>query len=136
MGYLICEECGGYYELKYGESHKDFEPTCTCGGSLYYTDDLDIFLKEYKRVNVDKKFRKRMEEEQQKSSNNQSNQYYTNKEFIIILIIGLFVILLFGLRTIGYIFTLFEFPVTILLLAVLIIAGLFIFLLSVGTKKY
>lgn len=35
MGFLVCEECGGYYELKQGESPEDFD-TCQCGGKLKY----------------------------------------------------------------------------------------------------
>lgn len=34
--YLICEKCGGYYELQKGESHDDFEK-CDCGGKLRYS---------------------------------------------------------------------------------------------------
>ena len=34
-GYLICEECGGYYELLPGESQEDFE-SCQCGGELKF----------------------------------------------------------------------------------------------------
>lgn len=33
MGYLICDKCGGYYELQPGESPDDFE-MCECGGKL------------------------------------------------------------------------------------------------------
>ena len=42
MGYLICEDCGGYYELQEGESPDDFEKTCECGGKLKYVDNLDF----------------------------------------------------------------------------------------------
>jgi hypothetical protein len=35
MGYLICEKCGGYYELQKGESLSDFD-CCQCGGKLEY----------------------------------------------------------------------------------------------------
>lgn len=34
--YLICEECGGYYELQPGESPEDYEQ-CQCGGKLKYS---------------------------------------------------------------------------------------------------
>ncbi|ADZ09757.1 hypothetical protein Metbo_1527 [Methanobacterium lacus] len=34
-GYLVCEQCGGYYKLKSGESPEDFD-TCECGGKLIY----------------------------------------------------------------------------------------------------
>jgi hypothetical protein len=35
-GYLVCEECGGHYELRPGESPEDFEE-CECGGKLNYS---------------------------------------------------------------------------------------------------
>jgi hypothetical protein len=35
MRYLLCEKCGGYYELREGESPDDFE-SCQCGGNLTY----------------------------------------------------------------------------------------------------
>ena len=35
MGFLICQQCGGYYELQQGEYPEDFE-NCSCGGKLYY----------------------------------------------------------------------------------------------------
>ena len=34
-GYLVCNECNGYYELQKGESLEDFE-SCECGGSLSF----------------------------------------------------------------------------------------------------
>ena len=40
LGYLKCEKCGGYYELKEGESPEDFEE-CECGGKLKYYDSFD-----------------------------------------------------------------------------------------------
>ena len=38
-GYLICDKCNGYYELKEGESLEDFE-SCECGGTLKFTKTL------------------------------------------------------------------------------------------------
>lgn len=35
MGYIICEKCGGYYELQPGEHPDDFD-RCDCGGKLKY----------------------------------------------------------------------------------------------------
>ncbi|NYB52362.1 MAG: hypothetical protein HVN35_07395 [Methanobacteriaceae archaeon] len=40
MGYLICNRCGGYYELQDDESPEDFE-SCRCGGQLFYSETLD-----------------------------------------------------------------------------------------------
>jgi len=45
MGYLICQECGGYYKLENGESKEDFV-SCECYGSLTYVEDIDGYLKE------------------------------------------------------------------------------------------
>lgn len=43
MGYLICQECGGYYKLENGESKEDFV-SCQCYGSLIYVEDIDKYL--------------------------------------------------------------------------------------------
>ena len=39
MGYLICEKCGGYYELQEGEHQEDFE-SCECGGHIKYVKNI------------------------------------------------------------------------------------------------
>lgn len=40
MPYLICQSCGGYYELEEDESPEDFD-RCYCGGELIYAEHLD-----------------------------------------------------------------------------------------------
>ncbi len=40
MSYLVCEECGKYYELQEGKSSFSYEK-CDCGGKLSYTDSLN-----------------------------------------------------------------------------------------------
>jgi len=40
-GYLVCEKCGGYYQLQPGESPEDFSDKCECGGNLKFVQDLD-----------------------------------------------------------------------------------------------
>jgi len=40
-GYIVCDKCGGYYQLQPGESPDDFSDTCECGGYLIYKNDLD-----------------------------------------------------------------------------------------------
>lgn len=40
MTYLICENCGGYYELQEGEKAEDFSDECECSGKLVYTESL------------------------------------------------------------------------------------------------
>ncbi len=39
MAYVICDECGGFYELQPGDSPNDFE-NCECGGSLSFAESL------------------------------------------------------------------------------------------------
>lgn len=41
MPYLVCDKCGGYYELQLGESTEDFTNKCECGGNLKYFEDLN-----------------------------------------------------------------------------------------------
>jgi len=41
MSYLICQKCGGYYQLEEDESPEDFDK-CQCGGRLIYTEYLDL----------------------------------------------------------------------------------------------
>lgn len=47
--YLVCNKCGGYYELQPGESLKDFETKCECGGHLIQSTStsLDSYGDEY-----------------------------------------------------------------------------------------
>jgi hypothetical protein len=40
MAYIVCEKCGGYYELKEGESPDDFD-SCACGGNLKYVPNFN-----------------------------------------------------------------------------------------------
>ena len=42
MGYLVCQECKGYYKLQDGESPKDFTDKCACGGKLRYAVSIDV----------------------------------------------------------------------------------------------
>ena len=48
--YLVCNRCGGYYELQPGESPKDFSLECECGGHLIQStsDSLVSYEDEYK----------------------------------------------------------------------------------------
>ena len=40
MGYLVCDKCGGSYELQEGESPDDYGK-CECGGNLNYSEKLE-----------------------------------------------------------------------------------------------
>lgn len=50
MGYLVCDECGGYYELKPGESAADFDK-CDCGGKLKYSHTIKGVDPKYTQLN-------------------------------------------------------------------------------------
>ncbi len=43
MGYLVCENCEGYYELQENESLQDFV-SCECGGNLKYVENLSDYF--------------------------------------------------------------------------------------------
>ena len=52
MPYLICDKCGGYYELGKEESIEDFDLQCDCGGNYqYYANKYDYF-KEQQVINT------------------------------------------------------------------------------------
>jgi len=53
-GYLVCGECGGYYELQPGEMPKDFINKCECGGKLEYLETLESFDKNVEKVSATK----------------------------------------------------------------------------------
>lgn len=39
-GYLVCDECGGSYQLEKGESPEDFVMECECGGKLEFKQNI------------------------------------------------------------------------------------------------
>jgi ribosomal protein L40E len=41
MGYLVCERCDNYYELRPGESPDDFVDKCDCDGQFIHVENLD-----------------------------------------------------------------------------------------------
>jgi hypothetical protein len=51
-GYLVCNKCGGYYELQEGENPEDFDLICECGGKLQYKKSI----KQDIRFNFDRVF--------------------------------------------------------------------------------
>lgn len=45
--YLVCNNCGGYYELQPGESWKDFDTECECGGQLVQSANDSLLPEAY-----------------------------------------------------------------------------------------
>lgn len=136
MRYLVCYKCGGYYKLEHDESPDDFD-YCSCGGELVYTDYLEGFLQEQKKLNAEQKFKQKISEEKlEESANKKSNQYYSNKEFIILLIGGFFLIIFFGRRFFIKSLVLYNFPFNILIFGFVAVIGVFLFLLGTATREY
>lgn len=88
MGYLICQNCGGYYKLKEGESPEDFV-ACECYGPLVYVENLDVglgirktnevksdALKELKKRSSEKKSVVEMELSHKKEPTVKNRAYY------------------------------------------------------------
>lgn len=46
-GYLVCNNCEGYYELQPGESANDFSADCECGGTLINSPTNTLYPPEY-----------------------------------------------------------------------------------------
>ena len=44
MSCLVCDKCGGYYELQPSESPEDFDSKCGCGGHLRYVQNLNDMI--------------------------------------------------------------------------------------------
>lgn len=51
MGYLICQDCKGYYKLQDGEKPEDFTDKCACGGNLRYAINMDVINTETPPIN-------------------------------------------------------------------------------------
>jgi hypothetical protein len=42
MSYLVCDKCGGHYELQSGEKAEDFDLVCECGGKIEYKESIQL----------------------------------------------------------------------------------------------
>ncbi|MDD3986122.1 MAG: hypothetical protein PHY59_09695 [Methanobacterium sp.] len=47
MAYLMCKKCKSYYELKPGETPKDFSSECECGSKLKFNKNFNINKNEW-----------------------------------------------------------------------------------------
>ena len=71
MKYIICDECGGFYELEKGESLEDFE-SCLCGGSLSYAEQTPRGMKK-----TTKKVQKTYQTSSYQTSTHQTSSHYS-----------------------------------------------------------
>lgn len=46
MGYLVCKDCGNYYELQPGETANDYD-RCRCGGKFIYRKNLNSGIDDF-----------------------------------------------------------------------------------------
>lgn len=100
MPYLICEDCGNYYELEEGESPEDFQLECDCGGELgYYSTKYDYYKKNRsKQVYQIASAPKSPENEENINKGFFSSFDAQSKGFILVGVFGVVIlILLFGL---------------------------------------
>lgn len=61
IGYLICRECKGYYELSEEEHPDDFE-YCQCGGDLVYSHNFDTLSTVLSFAEMDDKLQEKLNE--------------------------------------------------------------------------
>ena len=59
MGYLVCKDCGYYYELKPGETANDFDG-CQCGGKLLYRKHLNSGIDDFNERSTEKGFKTKL----------------------------------------------------------------------------
>jgi hypothetical protein len=59
MGYLVCKDCGYYYELKPGETANNFDK-CQCGGKLIYRKHLNSAIDDFNEPPAEKGFKAKL----------------------------------------------------------------------------
>lgn len=77
MGYLICQDCKGYYELQPGENPEDFDDECECGGKLRYAVSIDVV--DGKSQTVSSKQNKESYQKDEINTGHRSKRYNSNK---------------------------------------------------------
>lgn len=97
MGYLICDKCGGYYELLGVESPGDFD-SCQCGGNLLYTEDVYHYIENQKRIIREKKLNQKLGKEDKKQGNKKIGYIFIGT--FVLMLIGGFAGLIFYFDTI------------------------------------
>ena len=100
MSYLICEDCGNYYELEEGESPEDFQLECNFGGELeHYSTKYDYYKKNRtKQDSLEESGKKSPKNEEKITKGFFSNLDGQSKGFIAVGVFGVIIlILLFGL---------------------------------------
>ena len=80
MGYLICNQCKGYYKLQPGEKPEEFTDNCNCGGRLRYTQSIDVVTPPKDFSNKDNK-RSNKDNNNQESKENRGKQKPDDRKF-------------------------------------------------------
>lgn len=98
--YLICDKCGGYYELQKRETPEDFTDRCECGGNLkFHHSDPDINrVSNYtdEKNKLEKIVQARLDERRQKKiGRNKSTTKKSSTETNIIPILAVFCMWIF-----------------------------------------
>ena len=81
IGYVICRECKGYYQLEDGEHLDDFE-SCRCGGELVYSEHFDNLSTVLSFANMDEELQKKLNEMLiiEQSIQEKTKPYYNDRE--------------------------------------------------------
>jgi len=135
MGYLICENCGGYYELQPLEHPDDFEK-CQCGGKLQYRENLEFktalpSIESLKKEPDDSKIIHKFYSEK---SSSMKLPHITSSYKTLIIGFAAVMILLFKLHVFNYLvfylmrYTSHSFPTSTYIIIVMILSFLSIFI--------
>lgn len=81
IGYVICRECQGYYQLEAEEHPDDFE-SCLCGGELVYSEHFETLSTVLSFANMDEELQKKLNEilVLEQSIQKKTKPYYTDRE--------------------------------------------------------
>jgi hypothetical protein len=96
MGYLVCEKCGGYYELQDGESPNDFSDKCECGGNLVYSESLKSTEKDSKNKNSSEATNTTQSPNKESSKNKQKKETKLGMGILSICCIGIILVVVMG----------------------------------------
>lgn len=154
MGFLACEKCSSYYELKKGEHPSDyFDVRCNCGGNLRYYKVLSDVGEPNKgsrilpKSKIDSHYRQNKKTRKQTKSPEETKNRY-GKLFTSILIVGVSIIFITSGVPLGniigvigiilailYYFTNSTF-IRVIIAGWLVLFGLFLFVVIRGNIFY
>lgn len=98
MPYLVCEKCGGYYELQEGETSEDFSSICECCGRLRMVESLD----EIQDSKINDQFKGDMGENLSQNTSKSYKKFLSQNFFKISIILGVICIIIVSTSVLTY----------------------------------